>query len=175
EKFSDNRFHKASASVVSMAVIMLLHGLHMSSAATNRGGSVIGAATGSKHPQQIEEQPVLFLERAGRVVDLSGLHVTQVHEQRAVGMITGDDLMAPHVGSPAGGESKVIVIEPVPDGGGADVLVVITELPVAFGLGAAKSDTEVVGFAVAPRVGAGRIPGILPAGRDRELALKRGK
>src|SRR5216117_4208336 len=49
---------------------------------------------GLEGPEEIKEQPVLFIKRAGGIVDLFGLHVTQIDEERVVGVIAGDDLMS---------------------------------------------------------------------------------
>src|SRR5437773_4507708 len=79
----------------------------------------------SEGPKEVKEQPVLFIKRAGGIVDLFGLHVTQIDEERVVGVIAGDDLMSTHVSSAPGREAKVIVVETAPDRRCADVFVVI--------------------------------------------------
>src|SRR5947209_1082145 len=84
--------------------------------------------------------------RAGVVVDLLGIVIADAERQRIVGMISCLDLMAAHVGATLVVETKVVVVEPVPERRGFNILIVISDLPVALGLGAAEGHTQIISF-----------------------------
>ncbi len=86
----------------------------------------------SKHPQQIEEQPRLFRNHINGSIDLLGQHQTEIKSERIIRVVARNDLMASHARSSLGVDAKVIVVKSVPDGSGADVFIIVGQLPVAF-------------------------------------------
>src|SRR5207244_12419945 len=85
-----------------------------------------------KNPEQVNEQPRLLRRHPDWRVNLLGPHEPQVQCQRIEQAITGDDLMAGDARAAFGVDAEVVVVQAMPDGGAADVFVIVSERPIVL-------------------------------------------